>query len=222
MKQGRQDLARDIVMINGSPTDANAADFKDGAHSVLDAAATRSPPSSTPPTGAPTRPRPGWSSQIGAVNGEPHRCVRGQRRHRRRRHRGPQGGGVNPLPPVTGQDAELAAIQRILAGDQAHDHLQGHRAAGRPRREEGHRSWRTSSSSRHHRRQGRASPPPCSTRSSSPSTTSRTPSSPTTSTRSATSARRQYADGVRQAPASADHRHPAVPSPTLDEGVSRA
>ena len=26
--------------------------------------------------------------------------------------------GVNPLPPVTGQDAELAGLQRILAGDQ--------------------------------------------------------------------------------------------------------
>jgi D-xylose transport system substrate-binding protein len=26
--------------------------------------------------------------------------------------------GVNPLPPITGQDAELAAIQRILAGEQ--------------------------------------------------------------------------------------------------------
>jgi D-xylose transport system substrate-binding protein len=26
--------------------------------------------------------------------------------------------GINPLPPVTGQDAELAAIQRILTGDQ--------------------------------------------------------------------------------------------------------
>jgi D-xylose transport system substrate-binding protein len=26
--------------------------------------------------------------------------------------------GIKPLPPVTGQDAELAAIQRILAGDQ--------------------------------------------------------------------------------------------------------
>ena len=30
-----------------------------------------------------------------------------------------KGGGVTPLPPVTGQDAELAAIQRIIAGDQA-------------------------------------------------------------------------------------------------------
>jgi D-xylose transport system substrate-binding protein len=26
--------------------------------------------------------------------------------------------GIDPLPPVTGQDAELAAIQRILAGEQ--------------------------------------------------------------------------------------------------------
>ena len=27
-------------------------------------------------------------------------------------------GGVDPLPIVTGQDAELAAIQRIVTGDQ--------------------------------------------------------------------------------------------------------
>jgi D-xylose transport system substrate-binding protein len=27
-------------------------------------------------------------------------------------------GGVTPLPPVTGQDAELAAMQRIVSGDQ--------------------------------------------------------------------------------------------------------
>jgi D-xylose transport system substrate-binding protein len=27
-------------------------------------------------------------------------------------------GGLDPVPPVTGQDAELAAIQRIVAGDQ--------------------------------------------------------------------------------------------------------
>jgi D-xylose transport system substrate-binding protein len=30
-----------------------------------------------------------------------------------------KGGGVKPLPPVTGQDSELAAIQRIVSGDQA-------------------------------------------------------------------------------------------------------
>ena len=26
--------------------------------------------------------------------------------------------GINPVPPTTGQDAELAAIQRIISGDQ--------------------------------------------------------------------------------------------------------
>jgi D-xylose transport system substrate-binding protein len=29
-----------------------------------------------------------------------------------------KGAGISPLPPVTGQDAELAGIQRILAGEQ--------------------------------------------------------------------------------------------------------
>jgi D-xylose transport system substrate-binding protein len=29
-----------------------------------------------------------------------------------------KGAGLDPLPPVTGQDAELAGIQRIVAGDQ--------------------------------------------------------------------------------------------------------
>jgi D-xylose transport system substrate-binding protein len=30
-----------------------------------------------------------------------------------------KGGGVTPLPPVTGQDAELSGIQRVVTGDQA-------------------------------------------------------------------------------------------------------
>jgi D-xylose transport system substrate-binding protein len=29
-----------------------------------------------------------------------------------------KGAGISPLPPVTGQDAELAAVQRILTGEQ--------------------------------------------------------------------------------------------------------
>ncbi len=29
-----------------------------------------------------------------------------------------RGAGLDPVPPVTGQDAELAAIQRIVSGDQ--------------------------------------------------------------------------------------------------------
>ena len=43
----------------------------------------------------------------------------GQRRHRRRRDRGAEGGRDRPGDrPMTGQDAELAAIQRIIDGEQ--------------------------------------------------------------------------------------------------------
>ena len=53
-----------------------------------------------------------------ARRGQDHRRLRGERRHRRRRHRGPEVGRRQELPPVTGQDASLAGIQRILAGEQ--------------------------------------------------------------------------------------------------------
>ena len=109
-----------IVMINGSPTDTNAGQFKKGAHSVLDESGY---------TIAGRVRHPGLEPRQGpAVDGEPD--------HRRQERTSPastppttapaggaiaalKGGGVTPLPPVTGQDAELAAIQRILAGDQA-------------------------------------------------------------------------------------------------------
>ena len=87
-----------------------------------------------------------------------------------------KGGGVNPLPPVTGQDAELAAIQRILAGDQAMTIYKADQAAGRGRRQERHRPGQRREAGRRPPTR-RASPPPCSTRSPSPTTTSRTPSS---------------------------------------------
>ena len=108
-----------IVMINGSPTDNNATLFKEGAHSVLD---------ESPFTIEPEYDTPDWSpdeaqremeqaaTQLGADGFVGVYAA----------NDGTAGGaiaamkaaGVNPLPPVTGQDAELAAIQRILAGEQ--------------------------------------------------------------------------------------------------------
>ncbi len=46
-------------MLNGAPTDPNAAQFKKGAHSVLDRVTLKilGAGSSTTPTGAPTTPR---------------------------------------------------------------------------------------------------------------------------------------------------------------------
>ena len=107
----------DILLVNGSPTDSNAAQFKEGAHRVIDASGCESPPSTTPRTGVRRRPRTGsrarsrstanlagvYAANDGAAGGAIAAL---------------KAGGVTPLPPVTGQDAELAAIQRILTGDQ--------------------------------------------------------------------------------------------------------
>ena len=109
-----------IVMINGSPTDPNAADFKAGAHSVLDGKVNIGAEYDTPDW-SPDKAQTGdGAGHHQARQGQDHRRVRGQRRHRRRRDRGHEGRRASPpLPPVTGQDAELAAIQRILSGEQA-------------------------------------------------------------------------------------------------------
>lgn len=107
-----------VVMVNGSPTDPNSAELESGARSRL----------SVNVTVAKSYDTPGWSpqkakaymkktlSQLGAENvaavysandGMAAGIIEALKET-----------GVSPLPPVTGQDAELAAIQRILTGDQ--------------------------------------------------------------------------------------------------------
>ena len=76
--------------------------------------------STTRPTGCPRTPSRRWSRRSPRVGEDGFtRRLRRQRRHRRRRDRGAEGAGIDPQTiPVTGQDAELAAIQRIIAGEQ--------------------------------------------------------------------------------------------------------
>jgi len=109
----------DIVMINGSPTDANAADFKAGAHSVLDASGYTVAAEFDTPDWSPDKAQAWMESQIGAVKANLTGVYAANDGTGGGAIAALKGGGVNPLPPVTGQDAELAAIQRILAGDQA-------------------------------------------------------------------------------------------------------
>ena len=75
-------------------------------------------PSPTPPAGIPRRPRTGSpvrspSSATGS-SGSTAPTIRWAAP----RSSALKAAGVKPLPPVTGQDAELAGIQRILIGDQ--------------------------------------------------------------------------------------------------------
>lgn len=111
-----------IVMINGSPTDNNASQFKAGAHSVLDPLAKAGSL-----TIAKEYDTPDWSPDQAQNEMQQALTALGNRVDGVYAANDGTGGGaiaamkaagLTPLPPVTGQDAELAAIQRILLGEQ--------------------------------------------------------------------------------------------------------
>jgi D-xylose transport system substrate-binding protein len=106
-----------IVMINGSPTDNNATLFKQGAHSILDGKVIIGAEYDTPDW-SPDQAQNEMTQALTALNDRVDGVYAA--------NDGTAGGaiaamksaGVKPWLPVTGQDAELAAIQRILVGDQ--------------------------------------------------------------------------------------------------------
>ncbi|MEA2430190.1 MAG: D-xylose transport system substrate-binding protein [Thermoleophilaceae bacterium] len=107
-----------IVMINGSPTDPNAGQFKKGAHSILDGKVTIGKEYDTPdwtPDKAQTEAEQaitslGKSKIIGfySANDGMAAGIAASIKN----------AGFNPFPPLTGQDAQLDGIQRILTGEQ--------------------------------------------------------------------------------------------------------
>lgn len=107
-----------ILMVNGSPTDNNATLFKKGAHSVIDSSGYKVLAEYDTPGWDPAKAQDWVSGQVSQFGDQ----IKGVYAA----NDGTAGGAiaamkaanVNPLPPVTGQDAELAGIQRILAGDQ--------------------------------------------------------------------------------------------------------
>lgn len=111
-----------IVMINGSPTDNNAKLFKQGAHSVFDPLVQQGKL-----TIAKEYDTPDWSPDQAQNEMQQALTALGNKVDGvYAANDGTAGGaiaamtaaGLAPLPPVTGQDAELAAIQRILNGQQ--------------------------------------------------------------------------------------------------------
>ncbi|MFD6179799.1 sugar ABC transporter substrate-binding protein [Streptomyces goshikiensis] len=107
-----------IVMMNGSVTDPNAKLFKSGAHSVLDGKVNIGKEYDT----VEWKPENANTNMAGALSALGKDKVIGVYSA----NDGMAGGiitalkaaGMNPLPPVTGQDAELAGVQRIVAGEQ--------------------------------------------------------------------------------------------------------
>ena len=111
-----------ILMLNGSPDDPNAAQFKAGAHSVLDASGVEILEEYDNPDWSPENAQKFVTDQLSKYDTSDIQGVYAA-------NDGQAGGVVaaltgggfaaDALPPITGQDAEVAAIQRILAGEQA-------------------------------------------------------------------------------------------------------
>ena len=109
-----------IVMINGAPTDNNAKLFKEGAHSVIDSSGFKVAKEYDTPDWSPDKAQQEMEQAITAIgkggfvgvyaanDGTAGGAIAAMK-----------GNGIDPKTiPTTGQDAELAAIQRILAGEQ--------------------------------------------------------------------------------------------------------
>jgi D-xylose transport system substrate-binding protein len=110
----------DIIMINGAPTDNNAKLFKQGAHSVIDDSPFNVAKEYDTPDWSPDKAQTEMEQAITAVGDNGFVGVYAA-------NDGTAGGaiaamksaGIDPATrPTTGQDAELAAIQRILIGEQ--------------------------------------------------------------------------------------------------------
>ena len=108
-----------IVMIHGSPTDNNAKYYKAGSHSMIDGSGLTVGAEYDTPDWSPDKAQQEMEQAVTRLGKDKIAGVYCA-------NDGTAGGaiaamkaaGINPLPPVTGQDAELAGIQRVIAGEQ--------------------------------------------------------------------------------------------------------
>ncbi len=109
-----------VVMIHGSPTDSNAPPYKKGAHSVLDPAGVKVVKEYDTPDWSPDKAQTEMEQSITSVGKDGFDGVYVA-------NDGMAGGAIAALKgasidpsakPVTGQDAEVTGIQRILTGEQ--------------------------------------------------------------------------------------------------------
>lgn len=109
-----------IVMVNGSPTDSNSAPYKAGAHDVLDRAGVEVVKEYDTPDWSPDKAQTEMEQAIASAGKDGFDGVYSA-------NDGMAGGviaamranGIDPSSrPTTGQDAEVAGLQRILSGEQ--------------------------------------------------------------------------------------------------------
>ncbi|MDA0164913.1 sugar ABC transporter substrate-binding protein [Solirubrobacter ginsenosidimutans] len=111
---------KQIVMLNGSPTDPSSGDYKKGAHEVLDPSGIKIAREYDTPDWSPDKAQQETEQAITALGKDKVAGVYSA-------NDGMIGGaiaamksaGIDPKTvPTTGQDSEVAAIQRILVGEQ--------------------------------------------------------------------------------------------------------
>jgi ABC-type xylose transport system, periplasmic component len=108
-----------IVMINGSASDANSKPLKEGAHSIIDKSGLAVAAEFDTPDWSPDKAQQEMEQAITALGKDKIVGVYSA-------NDGMASGaiaamksaGMVPVPPITGLDAELAAVQRIVVGDQ--------------------------------------------------------------------------------------------------------
>lgn len=119
-KLGSRAKGKSIVMVNGAPTDPSAGDYKQGAHQVFDKSGVKVAKEYDTPDWSPDKAqremdqattalgKTGFVGVYSANDGMASGIIASLK-----------GAGVDPLKvPVTGGDAEVAALQRLLGGDQ--------------------------------------------------------------------------------------------------------
>jgi D-xylose transport system substrate-binding protein len=114
------DSRPNVVMINGAPTDSNAKPYKDGARQVLEREGAQIVKSYDTPDWSPDKAQQQMEASITALGDDGFDAVYVA-------NDGMAGGAIAALKGanidpasrfITGQDAELAGVQRILAGEQ--------------------------------------------------------------------------------------------------------
>jgi D-xylose transport system substrate-binding protein len=109
-----------IVMINGDPADSNAALFKEGAHNGLEAAGVQIAKEYDTPEWSATKAQNEMQQAITALGNNGFEGVYGANDEMGGGAiAAMKGAGIDPASkPTTGQDATVAGVQRILAGQQ--------------------------------------------------------------------------------------------------------
>jgi D-xylose transport system substrate-binding protein len=107
-----------ILMVNGSPTDPNAAQFRKGARGMIEAAGVRILAEYDTPDWSPDKAQDWVSGQIAQYGDQITGVYAANDGTASGAIAALKAANVEPFPIVTGQDAELSAIQRIVTGDQ--------------------------------------------------------------------------------------------------------